>query len=171
MKERDLANAGRVTAATRAHPQPDSAPLSRRLTKRKPAGYVIPEPVLATLAFMQGNANRVAELLRQEGESPVLFAGAIQLDSTGLWFRNFDVGYHAAALSNGNDAGNVTVASGAPGDPGRPPSSGAGVHVIRAKTAATFGVVGNTLSVYGTANAIVTLSVFSRWVPPAYGPA
>lgn len=137
------------------------APITQRLTQRTAAPYEMPEPVLASLALMQGAVNDFKEHLTLLEQSPILWSGIVQIPSTGVFTRSWQVQYQCVAISNLTNA-TITIA---PGDAtGIAPTTGAGVHQIPAGTMGRYGTISDAIAIYGTAGTYVDLAVATRWV-------
>ena len=141
------------------------APLAQRLTRPGRMPTPIPEPVLATLALIQGLQSEAIGLLDKLNRSPVLFSGIVQLDATGAYTRTWDVAFACVSVANLSTSAVVTIAPGGSGDPASPPKIGPGVHQIPAGASGLFAVASTQISVYGPAGGYVDLGVATRWLP------
>lgn len=160
----------KVTARTTPRPARKHAKLTERLAYGGRQPYEMPEQMVGALAVLQGMMGDASAELRKLNDSPVLFAGMVALDATGIWSHNFDVQMVSATIAN-LSSGLVIVAPGGAGDATRPPTVGAGVHQIGIGVAATVNIMGNSITVYGPPGAAVDVTCVSRYLPAAYGSA
>lgn len=161
--ERDGAEIAKTTSRARPHTARKGAPLKDRLSRPGTMPYVIPEPVIATLAIMQGQTHELARLLREANESPILWAGIVHLDGQGVFTRSFQLQFRCVSVANFGAAA-ITIAPGGEGDPGRVPTEGAGVHQVPIGSAGRFATMGNAITLYGTPNSYADLAVATKWV-------
>lgn len=137
------------------------APISQRLTQRTAAPYQMPEPVLASLALFQGSVNDFKEHLTRLEQSPILWSGIVQIPSTGVFTRSWQVQYQCVSISNLTGAV-ITIA---PGDAtGTAPTTGAGVHQLPAGSAGRYGTISDAIAIYGTPGTYIDFAVATRWV-------
>jgi hypothetical protein len=127
--------------------------------------------IVTDLALLVGGLDKrmshfVAEL-RGMAANDVLDVEVATIGPAGTFSRDWTVPYAAVSIINFT-GGVVTVTSDTPGSAA---PTGPGCHQVGAGAAATINLMGRTLTLYGTVGGLVSLQVFTRPQPPAYGPA
>jgi hypothetical protein len=98
----------------------------------------------------------------------VLLSTLATFDAEGRIAFDWHAPYGSVAVA-AHGAGNVTVTNAGPA--ASAPTGGRGVHLVKGAHAAVINLLGTTLTLYGTAGEQVSLQVFTKPQPPAYGPA
>ena len=131
--------------------------------RQKPASAA---DVAAVLAMMQGHYSQLLQHFRDLHWNEVLFSGTLAFDANGQISLDFQVDYAAVSIQSGS-AQKVTVTAASPQSTA--PTTGRGVHVVPANKAATLNIREKALTLYGNTGDTVSLQVFTKAQPPAYG--
>jgi len=124
--------------------------------------------ILTALQQAANTQTETAATLRGLSTNNVLHTALVQLDADGTAELRSSVPAGSIAVAN-HSTHDVTV-SAAPKGAGAP-TVGHGVHRVGAGKAAVVNLTGTVLTLYGTAGDAVSVQVFSKAQPPAFGVA
>lgn len=118
------------------------------------------------LVSIEQGLGTITEHMRIRGTSCTLAVETWFIPPSGALSRDWAVPFASVAVANHSSTDPVTVISGT--GQNVPPTSGPGMAYIRALGAAAWNLSGYSLTIYGKAGELVTLSVFTREQPPAW---
>ncbi|MDB5910455.1 MAG: hypothetical protein JWP34_4569 [Massilia sp.] len=124
------------------------------------------ETLAGVLTSLDGRVSMLASALRGMLDCDTLVVETIVIPPSGVAERSWHVEYHSVAVTSQSTA-KVTVTSTPAGLSA--PTQGPGTAVLGPNRCGTFNLAGHVLSVYGTAGDTVTISVFAKPQPPAWG--
>lgn len=145
-------------------PNADTIPVGRDAEKAL-AEFELADLVHAARTQTQQVARLAAHIIND-----VLLTELIKLDGDGMATREFGTAMGSVAVANHSDANSVIV-GGTGAVSYDPPDSGPGIALVRASKAQTLNLTGHVLTLWGTAGQLVTVQVFTKPQPPAFGPA
>lgn len=122
--------------------------------------------VAAILALMDGHYGRILQHLHDLHWNDVLISGTFAFDANGQISLDFQVDYACVAIQS-SSAQPVTVTAASPQSAA--PATGRGVHKVPANKAATLNIREKALTLYGNAGDLVSLQIFTKPQPPAFG--
>lgn len=124
------------------------------------------DEVMTSLGTMHDRLSTLTTVLRDMVVHECLTTVTLAFDTEGVATFDWSAGFASVAITN-TSAQSVTVTAATPTDTA--PLTGSGVALVPAGKGATYNLAGHALTLYGTAGDRVTLSVFSRPQPPAWG--
>lgn len=125
--------------------------------------------MLAELRYLRTTHTESVQMLRSGTKNDVLLTEMVQLDASGQAQRSFPTPMGSVCASNHSATTALIVTTYSAG--GAPPSNGVGMYRVPKNTAAVVNLVGHVLTLFGEANGIVSVQVFAKAQPPAFGPA
>lgn len=97
----------------------------------------------------------------------VLVTELAVLDANGIWTKDWSVSFGSLGVAN-HGTHDITVTTGSE-QAAAPPNGGPGIAKIKAGAAATVNMTGKAVTIYGTAGDLVSVTVFTKPQPPAWG--
>ena len=122
--------------------------------------------VAAIMALMQGQYSQLIQHFHDLHWNEVLTSGTFAFDVNGQIALDWQTDFASVAIQS-SSAQPVTVTAETP--QATAPTIGRGVHKIPANKAATVNIRGKALTLYGNAGDLVSIQVFSKPQPPAFG--
>lgn len=125
-----------------------------------------PDEVMTAIGGVHDRVTALAAALKEMVISECLTTATLVIGASGHAEFDWTSGFASVALTN-LSADPITITTATLADVA--PTTGQGVAVVLPKSGASHNLAGHSLTVYGTAGDVVTLSVFSRPQPPAWG--
>lgn len=123
----------------------------------------------ALLGQIEAHLGGILDFSKAAATGDVLAQGTARIGPDGTWSLTWPVQYQAMAIAN-TSTGDLTVFAGPPTGSGSPPSTGAGIFIVRAGIMRTVSIRNTAVTVYGTPGALFDVTLYSRPREPNAGP-
>lgn len=125
-----------------------------------------PSDVMTALGTVNDRVSALAAAIKELVISECLTTTTLVISPAGFAEFDWSAGFASVALTN-LSADPVTITTSTPADAA--PLTGNGVARVLANSGAVHNLASHSLTIYGTPGDAVTVSVFSRPQPPAWG--
>lgn len=142
-----------------------------KLTQDAATREAVFEALLEELQHHRMTQSEFIGHLRSNIRNDVLASELIRFDAaTGPVVREFRVPLGSVAVANHSTANAVFVQGASPSGT-TAPANGTGVHQVSKSCAAVINLTGHVVTFYGTPGDTISVQIFTKGQPPAYGPA